>query len=151
MALTDTGKDIQVIIGTGVPRASDMVYGGIAIDENGKIYTKNKNGSVVVVGEVNKVASSTRNIKITSNYTAPANSRILVDCRSRPIVVKLASNPATGTTVEVVDIYRKAKTNKIVIDRNGKSIHKANSNDSIECDGGHVKYIYIDSTWVVVS
>jgi len=33
MALTDTGKDIQVIIGTGVPRASDMVYGGIAIDE----------------------------------------------------------------------------------------------------------------------
>jgi len=90
-------------------------------------------------------------VKVSSNYTSHDFETVLVDVRSHAIVIKLPSSPSTYDRVRIVDLYRKAGTNKIVIDRNGKTIHKASANDSIECDGGSVTYEYLDSTWVVVS
>lgn len=87
----------------------------------------------------------------SASFTASAGYAYPVDTTSGAITVTLPASPATGHTIQVLDVSATADTNFITLARNGNKINGATANSALGKERGVVSVVYSGSSqgWVV--
>ena len=90
-------------------------------------------------------------IPIDGNRTASKGDKLLVDCSTQVVTIKLPTSPIIGDYIKVVDATGSSPTFNIVIERNGHKIMKEETNFTIATERGACELVYYDDTngWVL--
>ena len=86
----------------------------------------------------------------TSDYTASAGDRLIVDVSSSEVTITLPASPSLGDEVAIIDGSSSAETNNITIARNGEKIDGSDSDLTIDVNGAATNLVYYntDNGWI---
>lgn len=90
-------------------------------------------------------------IPIDGNRTASKGDKLLVDCSTQVVTIKLPTSPTTGDNIKVVDATGSSPNFNIIIERNGHKIMKEETNFTIATERGACELVYYDEIngWVL--
>lgn len=118
-------------------------YDGIS----GQVLTTDGSGAISWVNS----ATAASWVEKTSNYTAAASDKIIVDSSSSAITITLPLNPTFGDEVTIIDGSANSQVNSITINRNGRNIDGAADDFEIDVNGAGFNFVYYNQTrgWIL--
>ena len=90
---------------------------------------------------------------ISVNTNAANGNGYLIDASGGNITLTLPASPSAGDAVGACDVYNKATTNIITIDRNGENIEGSATDLIIDINGSGITLVYTDAVrgWEIIS
>lgn len=90
---------------------------------------------------------------VTINTTAVKDKGYLINATSNNVTILLPVAPVEGDSVGVCDVYNKATTNVITVDRNTHNIEGVAENLIVDINGAGFIFVYVDVTrgWEIIS
>jgi hypothetical protein len=92
--------------------------------------------------------------EVTSiNTTAVKDKGYLINASANNVTILLPGSPAEGDSVGVCDVYNKATTNVITVDRNTNNIEGVAEDLVLDINGAGFIFVYVDTTrgWEIIS
>jgi hypothetical protein len=101
---------------------------------------------VTILGLTTPGASGFSYFEVTSNASATARNKYIVNTNSANLTVTLPNAPSLGDEIGVIDGTGNASVHAITIDKNGQKINGSTSNYTISTNRGIVNLVYYNST-----
>ena len=113
----------------------------------GQVLTTDGSGAISWVNSATAASWTEK----TSNYSAAASDKIIVDTSSQAIMITLPANPTFGDEITIIDGSANAETNNITINRNTRKIEGLAEDMTIDVNGAAFNIVYYNSSrgWIL--